>query len=563
MKKKVAIFIILALILLVGTGSVLAQTYYFSVPREVVNVFWEDDGTLSLVYLIEFENSASASPIDYVDVGFPNNNYKISNVSADIDGADIYDIQDSPYVTYGVALGLGSNAIGAGESGTVHVYVTGITDVLYEDSLDTDYASAVFSPNYFGSEYVYGSTDLTVIYHLPNGVQPEEPRYHGVSSGFPEQPVAGFDSQDRITYTWRNPSADAYSNYLFGASFPKSYVPESAIASPSIWEKLNISEDTIFGCGAFLCFGFFFFGIPIISASQARKRKMQYLPPKLSISGHGVKRGLTAVEAAVLLEQPMDKILTMILFGVVKKDAAVVEKEDPMELNVKTPLSDDLRAYEKEFLEAFQIDSLAKRKTALQRMMVNLVKSVTLKMKGFSVKETKEYYVNITDKAWKMIESADTPEVKSDRFGEALEWTMLDDNYDRRTQDVFRTGPVYVPVWWGNYSPIYRNTLSQTGTGGINVSKPSAPNMRSTTAAGSLPGATFAATLTSSAQNFASGVVGNVRDFTSGVTNVTNPPPKPSTSSYSGRSSGGGGGRSCACACACAGCACACAGGGR
>ncbi len=56
-------------------------------------------------------------------------------------------------------------------------------------------------------------------------------------------------------------------------------------------------------------------------------------------------------------------------------------------------------------------------------------------------------------------------------------------------------------------------------------------------------------------------VLGDVRSFTSGVTNRTNPVPV-AKSSYSGRSSGGGG-HSCACACACAGCACACAGGGR
>jgi hypothetical protein len=55
-------------------------------------------------------------------------------------------------------------------------------------------------------------------------------------------------------------------------------------------------------------------------------------------------------------------------------------------------------------------------------------------------------------------------------------------------------------------------------------------------------------------QNFSSRVLGNVNDFTSGVTNVTNPPP--SKTSGGGRSGGG-------CACACAGCACACAGGGR
>ena len=49
---------------------------------------------------------------------------------------------------------------------------------------------------------------------------------------------------------------------------------------------------------------------------------MQYMPPKIAIEGHGIKRGLTAVEAAILMEQPLDKVMTMILFGVVKKECS-------------------------------------------------------------------------------------------------------------------------------------------------------------------------------------------------------------------------------------------------
>jgi len=30
-------------------------------------------------------------------------------------------------------------------------------------------------------------------------------------------------------------------------------------------------------------------------------------PPKISIEGHGIKRGLTAVEAAILMEEPLDR----------------------------------------------------------------------------------------------------------------------------------------------------------------------------------------------------------------------------------------------------------------
>lgn len=72
------------------------------------------------------------------------------------------------------------------------------------------------------------------------------------------------------------------------------------------------------------------------------------------------------------------------------------------------------------------------------------------------------------------------------------------------------------------------------------------------------PGATLAASMVNSVQNFSSNVIGDLNAFTGNITEKTNPVPKTTT-----RSSGGGGGRSCACACACAGCACACAGGGR
>ena len=200
----------------------------------------------------------------------------------------------------------------------------------------------------------------------------------------------------------------------------------------------------------------------------------------------------------------------------------------------------------------------AKRR-ALQKMMVNLVKSVSKKMKGFSRSETITYYRDITKKAWAQVEAADTPEVKAQKYDDVMEWTMLDRRYEDRTRDIFRTGPVYVPIWWHRYDPGYSPTISPRPSGIPSTSGGSTPG--GGVSMPTLPGSAFAASVVSGAQNFSSGVIGNISDFTSGVTRVTNPPPK-STSS-SGRSRSSGGGSSCACACACAGCACACAGGGR
>jgi len=388
---------------------------------------------------------------------------------------------------------------------------------------------------------------------LPPGVQPAEPRWHASPSGWAAQPTTGIDGQGRVTYTWSNADASGSQQYLFGASFPAKYVPAGSIYSPSLWETLGISAQTI---QTFTCCGGFallFIGIIAWSSYSASKRKLQYLPPKVSIEGHGIKRGLTAVEAAILMEEPMDKILTMILFGTLKKSAATVVKKDPLQLTVASPLPDSLQTYEQDFLKAFQENDRAKRRKLLQTLMIDLVTSVSNKMKGFSRNETLAYYKDIIQRAWSQVESAQTPDVKSEAFDQNMEWTMMDRDYERRTQDVFRTGPVFVPMWWGRYDPGYH----PVSTGGGMAGAPVASGHGGTGGLPTLPGATFAAGMVNGVQNFSSSVIGNVADFTSGVTNKTNPVPV-TTSSYHG---GGGGG--CACACACAGCACACAGGGR
>jgi hypothetical protein len=246
--------------------------------------------------------------------------------------------------------------------------------------------------------------------------------------------------------------------------------------------------------------------------------------------------------------------MTMTLFGTLKKNAAEVVTRDPLAIKSASPLPDGLHEYELNFLKAFKEGDKKTRQKLLQEMMVKLVQLVSEKMKGFSRRETLDYYKSIMEKAWQQIEAADTPEVKSQKLDETLEWTMLDKDYDDRTRRAFH-GPVFVPMWWGRYDPTYTSRPASTGRG-IPTSMPSQPSGRS-----ALPGADFAAQMVTGVQTFSQKVVGNVNTFTEKVTGATNPPPKPTSS---GRSGGrGSGGRSCACACACAGCACACAGGGR
>lgn len=551
MKRIFAILLFLALAALIVSPAAAQGNYYFAVENEIVHVYLNADGTMSLDYTWVFANQPGSHVIDFVDVGMPNYYFDMSTVSAEVDGAPVSASQgDYEGNGSGFAIVLGGRAIPAGQRGTVHAFVGKVERILYPDSDDEAYTSVNFAPTYFGSQYVTGNTKLSVVFHLPPGVQPEEPRWHAAPSGFPSEPQAGFDNEGRITYTWYSANANMHTQYKFGASFPRTYVPVDSIYTPPA-EPL-IDWGALTPLLVMCCFGIFFFGFPILGVVNANRRKLKYLPPKISIEGHGIKRGLTAVEAAILMEQPLDKVMTMILFGVVKKEAAEVVKREPLQLAFAKEAPAGLHQYEKDFLKAFgETNTLARRKS-LQDMTIALVRSVSDKMKGFSRKETVEYYKSITEKAWAQVEAANTPEVKSQKFDENLEWTMLDKDYDDRTRRTMH-GPVFMPTWWGHYDPRYSGRTAMPTSSG-----------KSLTSAGggtkSLPGADLAASVVGGVQSFSNKVLGNVSSFTEKVTGTTNPPPKPSSSSYRGGGRSGGG---CACACACAGCACACAGGGR
>ncbi len=228
MKRRLAL--LLAFLLLIASATNAAaqssSSYLFSVPKESVNVYLNADGTESLDYVFNFVNQPDAHPIDFVDVGMPNSNFDMSTVTADVGGQSV-DVSQSDYQGSGSGFSvvMGSQTIQPGASGSVHVYVGSITGVLYPDTSDNTYASGDFAPTYFDSQYVTGNTDLAVAFHLPPGVKTTEGRWHASPSDFPSQPQAALDGQGRVTYTWESPTANASTQYTFGASFPKSYVP--------------------------------------------------------------------------------------------------------------------------------------------------------------------------------------------------------------------------------------------------------------------------------------------------------------------------------------------------
>jgi hypothetical protein len=576
----VALGLVLVLLaFLPGTPSH-AQTYRFSLPTYEVEAYIEADGSLTLYYFMVFQNDASASPIDFVDLALPYANYSLNNIQATIDGQPMPEVNDSAYV-YGAELALKDLAIQPGAQGTVIATVTGITDILfpYDQGDRENYANFQFTPNFFGSEYDRSNnTEYRMTIILPPAVGSEEGVYY-VPKNWPGEDISesALTQDGRVYYSWFTDNADVHTEYEFGAAFPASAVPVTMITDPGDYEVPGSSDSGFAGFFVNLLrslpciFGVLgFIGISILTKKASQKqtsaRKLQYFPPKLAVDGKGIRRGLTAVEAGILLEEPLDKILTMILFGLLKKEAITVLEKEPLSVKANEPLPEGLYEYETSFIKAFSEKGKDKQRRSLQALLIELVDVVQDKMKGFSPAETKAYYNDIIRRAWLAVEGAQTPEIKSAQFDHTLEWTMLDDQFNNRTQQTFVNTPVFIPRWWHLYNPGFTAAPASGGSSGLASpvsSVPSGGSSKPSISMPNIPGSDFAASIINGATAVSAGVVGDLTGFTNGVTSRTNPIPVSRPSSGSGGFRGGGGGSSCACACACAGCACACAGGGR
>jgi len=533
MVRKVFIAVFILFIFLTGF---LSADYLFNVERQTVHLWINKDGSLDIRYYITFKNNRRGKTIDIVDIGLPFDNYRLDTAKASIDGYSLTNIRESEYIPTGVEIHLGSRSIPPNGRGEL-VFSINQPEMVFEDDVDENYASVEFLTNFFGDKFTEGATYLEIFLYFPPGVKPEEPRYHKE-----EFTDTGYSPDNRFYYYWRNSAADAALAYHVGASFPRKYVDEGAVKKVTIFTRIGlffgnifrnlIPQPLIFPCLFPWGLIIFFVVFGIISAN---KRKMQYFKPKLAAKGVGIKRGLTAVEAAILLERPLDKVLAMIVFGMLKKGYIRIKSQDPLlveKLIVKEPKYHD---YEKDFLETLKKSGRPSR-AELKKAMIKLIEDVQDKMKGFNLRQTRNYYENIVDTAWKHVETAD--------LDNSVEWAMLDEDFEKRLPERLPSDrTIYAPGWWPYY---YRGYYGRGYTGGTTIG--------SGTGKATLSFKQFSNSVSTGFESFSNNVVSSAESFTSGVTSVTNPAPSGSGGGYSGGGS---------CACACAGCACACAGGGR
>jgi len=308
----------------------------------------------------------------------------------------------------------------------------------------------------------------------------------------------------------------------------------------------------------------FIFGERLLASS-----KRSYLPPIESVPGGEIKRGLTSPEAAVLLERPLGDVLTLAIFGMLKKGLVAMTKEDPLTVEIAEQYlttrgerrkiaaksGSVIRGYEQPFLDAI----MEKPGTAipdldLSKEVKSLVDNVVERLEGYDVERTKEYYESIVYKAWKEARTIGEVEKRDEYVDNNIGWLMLDTHRRDHFHTWHRSGYHYAPRWAGP-------AVSAPS------SAPSGPAVGGRTSAGDVA-ASFAGWSENVAGRMASTldpVSVGLKD--GGVVNLAGADKVGmdflESMAESSGSSGGGGGGGCACACAGCACACACAGGGR
>jgi hypothetical protein len=529
-------FLIMSVIF--STTSTVKGQIVYSVDHEWAQIYINHDGTIDLTYNITL--TVISGSVGGFYIGQPNGDFTAGQ-AVDQYGNQLSVEDASSGSDYRVDVTL-NQRLHPGESIWFQV-TTNVAGMIRNDTTNPGNYGMQFIPQWIDDVPI---NDLRVQIILPQGLQVDDVKttenfYNGT------QTVEG-----RLAVYWEKPRIAAGEQFRVGVSFPVQYLPNYTPTTPTEGE-IGTTELFIIVGGVLIAI--LFFGAIIFLA-----RKSSYTAPKVSMETLGIKRGLTAVEAAYLLELKAFQIVTAILYSLLQKRAVWTQEAKPaLKLKVLPPyenktgtVDNPLRFYEIDFLNSLRSDgTLDEQKLA--RTIMFLRDTVEQKMQGFSRKDTVEYYLKIVSKAWSQVEQSGTPELASNAYDEQLLWLMLDPDKRTRTETVFHDRP-FLPNplwfwWWYGYTIYDPHPTIQPS---INVPSQSTPPP-------SIPGAEFANNIATAVEGTSNSIVRNLEKF---ANSIVPPPPKTSHEPARRGSNCVCACADCACACACVSCACACAGGG-
>ncbi|WP_254591268.1 hypothetical protein [Methanocella conradii] len=406
--------------------------------------------------------------------------------------------------------------------------------------------------------------DTQVKFYLPGNVPQEQ-----VFTGQKMYDNIGVE-QGRTWVYFESKELAPNEQFQVAVSFPDSYMAPGAVAGkatetphyPSDFGGVAGLFDALLSCSCpaiFLLFMFITIAVTIIG-SLSRK---PYSSPVVSMDGIGVNKNLDPVEAATLLRVDPKRVLTMIMFGMMKNGNVKLLSTDPIRLELVSRKG--LNYYEKLFADSIVNDRLDEDK--LLECFKVLARRVVDKTRPYCRKDTEDYYRSKIEEAWAEIKAVDTPELKLEKYDANMFWLMADEEFAKKTREYVSDLPesrtVIVPeyYWWYPYyfglPHHWGQGSGQPSTGEAKPGGTQAPTNKTTASVES-----FANSISNSVEAMSAGVVGGVERFL-GIRDQANAPPPVST--YRPARSGGGSSCacvSCACACVSCACACACAGGG-
>lgn len=503
----------------------------YHVEKQWVKIWINKDGTIDLLYNLTLACD-SGGVITWITIGQPNKEFTIGSCT------DLYGqrLQARKIVDgwWGVNCTL-KDPLKPGQKGTV-ILLTRVDKMIWEDETNPGNVCMMFTASWWDVSV----EDLRIAVVLPQSVKKEEIRCS------PDWNNCSLEEEKWVVY-WEQSSLSPNKRFPVGVSFPKKYVDKWS--SRSIWDQVVGALGSITLPLAALSV----IAIAAVVIMKSRGR-LAYTQPRFSMEALGVQKGLTAVEAATLLDVEPRKVLTMILFGLMKKGAVKVLETDPR-LRLRVVSTTDLHYYENWFIDAIVTSSLIGTLSdeKLSLLILKLRREVDEKVKYYCRVDTIEHYRKIVEKAWRQVNAAKTPEVKADAFNENLEWLMVAEGFRRRTKRMF-SREEEVPSqssWWLPYWVVHHSPPSfRAGAEGRPVTPPT------------LQGSQFANAIVTTVESTVNGIVSNIEAFSKSLAPVAPSTRAETPSPPVVRSGCVCACASCACACACASCACACASGG-
>jgi hypothetical protein len=540
-RRAFLLAVILALsVTSLSVGLVSAQDRVYSFDHEWAQIFINQDGTIDLTYNVTLTLS-SGDNINFVRLGQPKGDFDVGQ-AVDQYGHQLEATNDNDGSNYRVRVNL-YQPLTAGNTIWFTV-TTNVAGMLSNDALNSGNYGMQFVPQWMQEVPI---NDVRVQIVLPPNVTINEvetpPDKFWNSTSIVEGRVAVF---------WQIPVLQPNEQYLLGVSFPANALPNYNPTQSSG----GIGLETI----ALIVLPILALIVIIVVIQVARKST--YSSPKVSMETLGIRRGLTAVEASYLLGIKPTQIITEILYSLLQKRAVWVESTNPaLKLRImplfqnKTGTDENpLRYYEIDFLHALKDAEGTLDEEKLAHTVMFLRDTVEQKLRGYSRRDTVDYYRKIVTKAWSQVEQAGTVEIASKAYDEQLLWLMLDPNYRSRTETTFRDrafepSPFWFWYWYGynhyNPHPAYKPNVDAPAQ----AAKPP-----------TIPGAEFANNIATAVEKTSSNIVVNIEKFANAIIPVQTQKASHAPARHDAECVCAC--ATCACACACVSCACACAGGG-